>query len=248
MRRLGIVLFFVLSAVLSGGIYYFLNTPKILVTMTSTEKPIFASSQILRMMNQTYSNIRFNVSIKGMSDFADYRIFSPEWRQYSDKKRLRVRRDKDKTPFLNWLDTMADTSLDQYDIVCLIKDENWYDPTYLETIARHFDPSHYDLLSVPDFLSVKWHTKTVGFEKTKAFHTDGNMCFTPKLVHQMVRLGQNEHALKRLLPKAYHGFLKQVSPEIIAWYLALKKNRIGVLNTPIPLMIQDENIPVFSSY
>lgn len=248
MRRLKTVLFFVCVMILSGVGYYFVNTPKILVTMTSTQKPIFASSQILRMMNQTYSNFRFNVSIKGLSDFAEYRIFSPEWRKYSDKKRLRVRRDSDKTPFLNWLDTIKDEDLEKYDIICLVQDENWYDPTYLETIARQFNTRLYDFLSISDFLSVKWHSKKIDFEKKQAFHTNSNVCFSSKLAHRVIQTGNDTLQLKRILPKAYHGFLDQVPPEIIAWYLALKKNRIGVLKTPIPLLIQDENIPVFSSY
>lgn len=222
--------------------------PRILVTMTSKEKPIFASAQILRLMNQDYRNFKVSVSVKGMDDRDGYDLFRFEWMPFVQEGRLRVTRDKDKTPLENWADTVLLEDLNTYDIVCFVKDENWYAPDYLKTVADAFDPERTAFLAVSPFLTARRSPNAVLTDETHAVHGAGNVCVSAETARALLAFVRRPQEMKDFLPPALRAHAGDMPPTEIAWRHALKRNKAFVLTPSRPLMIDDTNIPVFSSY
>lgn len=243
----------VLVALLSGGLGGIIadrwaTAPRILVTMTSSDKPIFASAQILRLMHQDYRNFKVSVSIKGMDGVAGYNVFWAEWMPFVREGRLRVTRDTEKTPLENWADTVKSEDLSAYDIVCFIKDENWYAPDYLKTVARAFDTQKMAFLAVTPFLTAVWTPAVITTHETHAVHGAGNVCISSQTAQELVAFIQAPARLKAVLPPALQDRMTDVSPVTIAYYFAMKYKKAFSLTPPRPLMIDDTNTPVFSSY
>lgn len=182
---------------------------RILVCITSFKRPLLLSGQIIRFQNQTYSNFDISVSVKGAPQEMVRATFMQEWQPLMEKGRLSVRFDENRGQLSNFLDTVRDKDLSQYDYFCKVDDDDWYAPTYLEQVNDY-------LVREPGVMMSET-TRTVflndGDDSVKMGYYHGvlsgpTMCMSRRLIEMMLALEKDASALEPMFPAHQVRLLK----------------------------------------
>lgn len=175
--------------------------PRILGLMSTYKRPIFASGQVLRLMNQSYP-IHLSVSIKGVPDDFVKNVLEPEWKKYMDVGRLFLRIDKNREQFSNFLDTVRNIDLKQYDLFCKIDDDDFYGPNYFENLVKELKPNQkFGISYSRNIYTIDEGDKSVLIKKYNDYPLLGpSMCFSRKMIELFFVIEKNPEKLKEYLP------------------------------------------------
>ena len=156
---------------------------KILTFIPSYRRPIFLSGQIFRLQNQTYQNFDISVSVKGFYQHESKLTFEKEWQNLIKENRLFLFYDKNSTnQFINAVRAFDKVDISQYDYLCKIDDDDWYAPTYLETMVRHLSIQEDILLSsLGSFFTLKNEEKNAHLSQLTASTLGPTFCFKPSI-------------------------------------------------------------------
>lgn len=175
---------------------------RFLLCMSSFKRPLFASGQIFRLMNQTYQNFDISLSFKGVDEEWSRLTFEKEWQKLRAEKRLFVRYDENRGQLHNLLDTVRDIDLNKYDYFCKIDDDDWYAPTYLETVNQALNKT--DNVSITHSTNAYILTEdisTTHFSRNMSNLSGPTMCFSRKMIQIALEIEKDPNLLQKYLPE-----------------------------------------------
>lgn len=219
---------------------------KILIFMPSFKRPMFLSGQILRMMNQSYQNFDFAVSVKGVNKQIIQEVFMPEWDLFIQKKHLFVRIDPNKNQFSNVLDPLRDIDLNQYDYFCRIDDDDWYSPHYLEDVNDHLNT--YPNIVYSDtrtyyIVSDKIHS--VNFEYSTRWWEGPTQCMSQEVMKkafELEKMSESEREKQYLFLKNF-GYYISEHEDLIFLSIGLQNGFIQKRSYSTPLTVYGNQYP-----
>ena len=97
------------------------------------------------MMHQTYSDYHLFVAVKGVSEFIFQKILLPAFQEFIDAGKLTLRHFPNKNQIANFIDTIRDLDISDFEIFAKIDDDDFYGREYL-TIVNDFHcliPQHH---------------------------------------------------------------------------------------------------------
>lgn len=174
---------------------------RFLLCMSSFKRPIFASGQIFRLMNQTYQNFDISVSLKGIDKKWGRLTIEKEWEQFKKNNRLFVRYDKNRGQLSNLLDTVRDIDLNKYDYYCKIDDDDWYAPTYLENVNDEINRE--ENITVSHSTNAYILTEDIDstyFSPNWSGLSGPTMCFSRKIMKIALEIEKYPHRVYKYLP------------------------------------------------
>ena len=174
---------------------------RFLLCVSSFKRPIFLSGQVFRLMNQTYQNFDISISVKGVDEHWGKLTLEQEWKQFKKDKRLTVRYDANRGQLHNLLDTVRDIDLNQYDYFCKIDDDDWYAPTYLETVNNELNKqSGIDISHSRNAYIVTENIDTTVFSTNYSGLSGPTMCFSRKVIDIALKIEKDPSLLHTYLP------------------------------------------------
>ena len=175
---------------------------RFLLLLSSYKRPILLSGQILRLMNQTYTDFTLSVSIKGTPQEWIKSTFFKEWQPFINQKRLYVRFDENKEQLSNLLDTARNFDISKYDYFCKIDDDDWYAPTYLEETNNWLNQEKdIDLSMTRNAILLENGNEAVVMRVNETNLAGPTMCFSQKVIKSLFALEKNPRALVPLYPE-----------------------------------------------
>ena len=111
------------------------KSPRILALIYSWKRPIFLSGQVLRLLRQSYP-VDISVSVKGVQADFVHEALAKEWAEGLKNGKIVMRISPNRDQFSNFLDTVRDVDLSQYDYFCKIDDDDWYGPDYFKHVSE----------------------------------------------------------------------------------------------------------------
>lgn len=173
-----------------------------LLCMSSFKRPIFASGQIFRLMNQTYPHFDISVSMKGVNESWNRITFEKEWQKLKEDKRLFVRYDPNRGQLHNLLDTVRNINLDKYDYFCKIDDDDWYAPTYLESINNQLNRQNNVAIShATNAYVLTEDISSTYFNLNNSGLSGPTMCFSREMIRIALEVEKNPKLLYVYLPE-----------------------------------------------
>lgn len=174
---------------------------RFLLCVSSFKRPIFLSGQLWRMMNQTYQNFDISVSVKGIDkDWAD-KTFMQEWQPFVETGRVILRFDSNRKQMNNFLDTVRDIDLTQYDYFCKIDDDDWYTPDYLEDVNKNINSQkNVTVTGSRNAYILTENIDSVVFRKNNTGLMGPTLCFSRKVIETALEIEKNPSLLKVYLP------------------------------------------------
>ena len=165
---------------------------KILAFIPSYRRPIFLSGQIFRLQNQTYQNFDISVSVKGFYQHESQLTFEKEWQKLIKEKRLFLFYDENSTnQLVNAVRAFDKVDIFKYDYLCKIDDDDWYAPTYLETMVRHLSVQEGILISsLGNFFTLKNEGKNAHLSHLRASVLGPTFCFKPSIAQKFIEVSK----------------------------------------------------------
>lgn len=203
------------------GPEFVLTKPRILGLMSTYKRPIFASGQVLRLMNQTYP-VHLSVSVKGVpNDFVE-KVLMPEWKKYTDEGRLFVRIDKNRAQYSNFLDTVRSVDLNQYDLFCKIDDDDFYGPNYFENMVKALKTAKpFGISYTRNIYTIDEGDKAVAIGKHNSYPLFGSsMCFPRKMIELFFEIEKNPKKLRTYLPDHNYSDYATIREDAVFHHLA----------------------------
>ena len=204
MKKLFLILILVLT--LCGGfeIYnYYSKIPKqyrILACISSYNRPIFVSAQVLRLLRQSYP-VDISVSIKGIPEEFLKETLLKEWANEIANGRIYVRTDKNRDQYSNLLDTIRDVDLNKYDYFCKIDDDDWYGPDYFKHVNEWLNKEEGIAIShTRENMIILPTSDGISIEKNNTQLSGPSMCFSRVMMLQALKLENDLEAGDRLVP------------------------------------------------
>lgn len=213
---------------------FFKRTKKyrILACISSFNRPIFVSGQVLRLLKQSYP-VDISVSVKGVpEDFFEKTLYQ-EWKPAIKTGRVKVRLDKNRDQYANLLDTVRNIDLNQYDYFCKIDDDDWYGPNYFEHINDALNKTPGITLS---YTKNNWIIDpgdagvSVSLNNTSLFGP--SMCFSRDLIMLALELEKDPEKLKDYLPNVNLAHYKYNREDNFLHQLSIALGKISDRNTP----------------
>ena len=174
---------------------------RILACISSFNRPVFISGQILRMLRQSYP-VDISVSVKGVpEDFVDEAL-AKEWAPEIKSGRIKLRIDQNRDQFSNLLDTVRDIDLEQYDYFCKIDDDDWYGPDYFLNVNEWLNKEEYIILSyTTNNLIIRPGTKSVRLTRNRFDLYGPSMCFARDLVKLALMIEKDPSFAGKYMPE-----------------------------------------------
>ncbi len=196
---------------------------RFLLCMSSFKRPIFVSGQIFRFMNQTYQNFDISLSLKGVDKHWSELTFEKEWKQFKEDNRLFVRYDPNRAQLSNFLDTVRDIDLNKYDYYCKIDDDDWYAPTYLETVNDELNKNpNYTISHSQNTYILTEDIKTTHISPNNTVLSGPTMCFSRKAIQAFLEVEKNPSMLSKYLSSSYQPWEFKAREDKIMHHIARK--------------------------
>lgn len=205
---------------------------RILACISSFKRPIFVSGQVLRLFNQTYP-VDVSLSIKGVpADFVQ-NVLSSEWKPWIDSGRLILRIDTNKDQFSNFLDTVRDIDLSQYDYFCKIDDDDWYGPDYFKHVNEWLNKEKNIALSATTrSMTIRNNTHEVAVSFNRSDLRGPTMCFSRKVIQAALEIEKNPKVATKYLPQNPIQHYRQIREDNYLHRLAEVIGKTQMRNTP----------------
>ena len=210
---------------------------RFLLLLSSYKRPMLLSGQILRFMNQTYSNFTLSVSIKGTPQEQIKSTFFKEWQPFINQKRVYIRFDENKEQLSNLLDTARNFDISKYDYFCKIDDDDWYAPTYLEEVNVWLNQEKdIDLSMTRNAILLENGNESVTMRINNSSLAGPTMCFSQKIIKSLFALEKNPRALVPLYPEKEVLKQKAKQEDALIHHMTEKIGKVQYRHT------QNENI------
>ncbi len=178
---------------LGGGLGYTYFFPKqkqyrFLACISSYNRPMFASAQVLRLLRQSYP-IDISISIKGVPEEFVQEALLKEWANEVSKGRIYARIDKNRDQYSNLLDTIRDIDLNKYDYFCKIDDDDWYGPDYFKHINEWLNKEEGIAIShTLQNMIISPGQNGVNVWKNTTHLSGPSMCFSRQMIQKALEL------------------------------------------------------------
>ena len=107
---------------------------RIAVCLTSYKRYEDLQRQIYAIMAQSYTNYHLFVAVKGISEWAYINTILPNFRHWIEEGRIIMRHYPNKNQLSNFIDTIRDIDISEYDLFAKIDDDDFYSRDYLKTV------------------------------------------------------------------------------------------------------------------
>lgn len=109
---------------------------RIAVCLTSYNRPVDLQRQLYAMLDQDYPKEYYKVfaCVKGLSEFYYKNFIYPNFKHFEEEGRLRIYTTSNKNLLSNFLDTIRDVELKDYDLFLKVDDDDFYSRDYLKSI------------------------------------------------------------------------------------------------------------------
>ncbi len=206
---------------------------RILACMSSYNRPMFASAQVLRLLKQSYP-VDISVSIKGVpKNFVDEALLK-EWAPEIAKGRVRVRVDENRDQYGNLLDTVRDIDLEQYDFFCKIDDDDWYGPDYFKNLNEWLNREKDIIMThTRNNMIVMPGENGVSVMKNTSNLSGPSMCFSRYMIKIALELETNLEKARQLVPEADLGMYKYKHEDNFLHRLATALGKVQRRDTPL---------------
>ena len=180
---------------------------KIAVCLSSYKRLTDLQRQIWCMMDQSYPNLHVFAAVKGIPEGTYRRTVLPLFEHFIHEGRLTMRLFPNKNQLSNFLDTIRDLNVSDYDLFAKIDDDDLYGRDYFKSVNKfhlHLPPEFSSFYCGPgEYLSVRG-----GYP----FSGNGFFgCFGPTLVlsrdvlEKLIICETNPHMISQISPRLRHA-------------------------------------------
>ncbi len=204
---------------------------RFLLMLSSFKRPTLAEAQILRFFSGTYQNFDLSLSLKGVSPETARKTILKTLSPLEKSGRLFIRFDPNRQQLTNLLDTVQNIDLEKYDYFCKIDDDDWYAPTYLETVDAKIQEASQKPLLAATIFTKRLLSKKNGpvFENNVDNLCGPTLCLSRAFLKQLIQMRnstdyikktsrQNEDALIVKIAKSQNGVLFWKMPDPLVVY------------------------------
>ena len=118
---------------------------RIAVCLTSYNRPVDLQRQLYAIMDQDYPEEYYKVfaCVKGLSEFYYKNFIYPNFKHFEEEGRLRIYTASNKNLLSNFLDTIRDVDLSDYDLFLKVDDDDFYSRDYLKSVDEFHSAINY---------------------------------------------------------------------------------------------------------
>ena len=95
--------------------------------------------QVYAMMDQSYKNLHLFVAVKGFTEDLYKEVILPPIQHFIDEGRLTMRLFPNSNQLTNFVDTVRDLNINEYDLFFKIDDDDFYHRDYVKTVVELLD-------------------------------------------------------------------------------------------------------------
>lgn len=212
---------------------------RFLLCITSHKRPTFLSGQVLRLMQQTYPHFDISLSIKGVPSTFVRENLQAEWQDFISAGRVRLRLDKNRDQFSNFLDTVRYVDLSRYDWFCRLDDDDWYSADYLTHVNEALKKEPKVVMThTPHAFIMGENIRTITYlynEDEERPETASTMCFSRAVIKKALRLEDNSRAFRHFFRSrriADAASMRQGQEDELMRQIALSLGPVQVRQTP----------------
>ncbi len=157
------------------------------------------------MMNQTYSNFHLFVAVKGITENVHDAILMEYFRHFIEDGRLTLRLFPNKNQLSNFVDTVRDLDISEYELFAKIDDDDFYGLEYVDQVNRFHSmiPAHHS----SRVMKHRYISSRAGFSTLEENHESclgSSMVLTREAMELLMECEKNPHRIKELLPAGEH--------------------------------------------
>lgn len=144
--------------------------------------------QIYSMMDQSYPHFHLFVAVKGLSEYIFMSILMPQFQGFIDEGRLTLRYFPNKNQLSNFIDTVRNLDVSDYELFLKIDDDDFYSRDYLKNINEFHAaiPQHHSSY-YSDLSDVHYRHHGVSSLQQEYFSIFGaSMVFSREVMRQLV--------------------------------------------------------------
>lgn len=209
-----------------------MNSMKVAVCITSYGRVYELGRQIYAMMDQSYKNLHVFVAAKGYTEAFFKEVILPPFQHFIDERRLTLRLFPNSNMLSNFVDTIRDLNVDEYELFLKVDDDDLYHRDYVKTVVELLDSAppgtSSGMLGESAFTQRMGDTYTVGHFKYAQL-VGCSLCLSPACVKRILQIEEDRDMLEAEL-KTWKGNSANIS---IDWaedrYFAYLANANGCL-------------------
>ena len=166
---------------------------RILACISSYNRPIFVSGQVLRLLKQSYP-VDISVSIKGIpQNFVDNAL-EKEWSKGLQSGRIIMRVNPNRDQYSNFLDTVRDVDIEKWDYFCKVDDDDWYGPDYFKNVNEWLNKEDDIVMSYTlNNMIIRQEDDTVTVTDSNYDWFGPSMCYSRKLIKKALWLEKHPY-------------------------------------------------------
>ncbi len=155
-------------------------------------------------MTQSYEHMHLFVAAKGISEYDFNEGLKSQFERFIDGGKLTLRHFPNKNQLSNFVDTVRDLDISEYDLFAKIDDDDFYHPDYFKRINEFHDSipdSHSSYFSRTGYI----HYSTGGYSllSREHFHLFGpTMVFSAPVMEKIILCEKNPDSIASLVPRA----------------------------------------------
>lgn len=184
-----------------------MNSMKVAVCITSYGRVYELGRQIYAMMDQSYKNLHVFVAAKGYTEAFFKEVILPPFQHFIDEGRLTLRLFPNSNMLSNFVDTIRELNVDEYELFLKVDDDDLYHRDYVKTVVELLDSAppgtSSGMLGESAFTQRVGDTYTVGH-----FHyaqlVGCSLCLSPACVKRILQVEEDRDALEAEL-KTWKG-------------------------------------------
>lgn len=116
-----------------------MKTMRVAACMHSFGRLYELHRQVYAMMDQSYKNFHFFVAVKGFTEEVYKEVILPPIQHFVDEGRLTIRLFPNSNQLTNFVDTVRDLDIGEYELFFKIDDDDLYHRDYIKTVVELMD-------------------------------------------------------------------------------------------------------------
>lgn len=112
---------------------------KVAICLASYGRPHELMRQVYAMMDQSYKDLHVFAAVKGYTEAFFKEVIVPPLQHFVDEGRLTLRLFPNSNQLTNFVDTVRDINIDDYELFLKIDDDDWYHREYVKTVVELLD-------------------------------------------------------------------------------------------------------------
>ena len=119
---------------------FYTTAPRAAICISSYKRVEHLERQLFAMLHQDYPHKHIFASVKGVSEYFFKKIILPQFQKFIDDGLLTLRHFPNKNQLSNFVDTVRDLDISEYDLFFKIDDDDYYAPTYVSDCCAFHQP------------------------------------------------------------------------------------------------------------